>query len=139
SLFKPNVVSVADGVWLVQGGFPQKIMNVYLIDDGDGVLCFDAGIRAMTRQIGPVAAGLGGLTRVVLGHGHPDHRGAAPGLGVPVYVHEADKADAETDGGMKDIDFSDLPIHARLLMPRLLKWWDGGPVEIAETFKEGDE
>src|SRR3954469_1236469 len=90
SLFKPNVVDVAEGVWAVQGGFPSKVMNVYLIKDGDGVVCFDAGIRAMTRQIGPVAAGLGGLTRIVLGHGHPDHRGAAPGLAAPVFSHPAE-------------------------------------------------
>jgi glyoxylase-like metal-dependent hydrolase (beta-lactamase superfamily II) len=34
---------------------------------------------------------------------------------------------------------STLPIHVRILMPRLLKWWDGGPVKITDTFKEGDE
>jgi glyoxylase-like metal-dependent hydrolase (beta-lactamase superfamily II) len=26
-----------------------------------------------------------------------------------------------------------------MLFPRLLKWWDGGPVQIDETFKEGDD
>src|SRR3954453_7903382 len=114
-------------------------MNVYLVRDGDGVLAWDAGIKSMTKGISAAAAGLGGLTRVVLTPPPPYPRGAAPGLGVPVYVHEADKADAETDGGMKDIDFPELRIHARLLMPRLLKWWDGGPVQIAQTFKEGDE
>jgi|RhiMetdeSRZDD1v2_1073273.scaffolds.fasta_scaffold03248_6 glyoxylase-like metal-dependent hydrolase (beta-lactamase superfamily II)/predicted ester cyclase len=140
SLFKPNVVTVADGVWLVQGGFPQKVMNVYLIQDGDGVLCFDAGIRAMTRQIGPVAAGLGGLTRVVLGHGHPDHRGAAPGLGVPVHCHPDEVADAEGDGGAHYFDFSRLERgFARVGMPFLLKSWDGGPVKIEGTVSEGDQ
>jgi glyoxylase-like metal-dependent hydrolase (beta-lactamase superfamily II)/predicted ester cyclase len=140
SLFKPNVVSVADGVWLVQGGFPSKVMNVYLIEDGDGVLCFDAGIRAMTRQIGPVAAGFGGLTRIVLGHGHPDHRGAAPGLGLPTFCHPDEVADAEGDGGVHYIDFSRLEHwFARVTMPRLLKNWDGGPVRIEGTVSEGDE
>jgi steroid delta-isomerase-like uncharacterized protein len=140
SLFKPNVVTVADGVWLVQGGFPQKVMNVYLIRDGEGVLCFDAGIRGMRRQIGPVAAELGGLTRVILGHGHPDHRGAAPGLGVPVFCHTAELADAEGDGGAHYFDFSQLERgYARLAMPFLLKAWDGGPVKIEGTFSEGDE
>ncbi len=28
---------VADGVWLVRGGFPAKMMNVYLIEDDGGV------------------------------------------------------------------------------------------------------
>jgi hydroxyacylglutathione hydrolase len=140
SLFRPNVVTVADGVWLVQGGFPSKVMNVYLIKDGDGVLCFDAGIRAMTRQIAPVAAGFGGLTRIVLGHGHPDHRGAAPGLGAPVFCHPDEVSDAEGDGGEHYIDFSRLERwFARVAMPRLLRSWDGGPVKIERTISEGDD
>ncbi len=140
SLFKPDVVTVADGVWLVKGGFPAKIMNVYLIKDGDGVACFDAGIRAMKRQIGPVAAGLGGLTRVILGHGHPDHRGAAPGLGVPVFCHPAERSDAEGDGGAHYFNFSHLERgFARIGMPLLLRLWDGGPVKIEGTLSEGDE
>jgi glyoxylase-like metal-dependent hydrolase (beta-lactamase superfamily II)/predicted ester cyclase len=140
SLFKPNVVNVADGVWLVQGGFPSKVMNVYLIEDGDGVLCFDAGIRAMTRQIAPVAAGFGGITRIILGHGHPDHRGAAPGLGAPVFCHTDEVADAEGDGGENYIDYSRLEHwFARVTMPRLIRAWDGGPVKIEGTVSEGDE
>ncbi|WP_231995946.1 hypothetical protein [Mycobacterium sp. 852002-51163_SCH5372311] len=39
---------VAHDVWLVRGGPPDKIMIVYFIRDGSGVLAFDAGIRAMT-------------------------------------------------------------------------------------------
>jgi hydroxyacylglutathione hydrolase len=140
SLFKPNVVNVADGVWLVQGGFPSKVMNVYLIKDGDGVLCFDAGIRSMARQIGPVAAGLGGVTRIVLGHGHADHRGAAPGLGAPAFCHTAEVSDAEGDGGEHYFDFSRLERwFARFGMPLLLKSWDGGPVKIEGTLSEGDD
>jgi glyoxylase-like metal-dependent hydrolase (beta-lactamase superfamily II)/predicted ester cyclase len=140
SLLKPNVVSVAEGVWLVQGGFPAKVMNVFLIRDGDGVLCFDAGVRAMKRQIGPVAAEFGGLTRVILGHGHPDHRGAAPGLGVPVFCHPAEVSDAEGDGGRHYFDFSKLEhAFARFGMPLFLTMWDGGPVKIEGTFSEGDE
>lgn len=140
SLFKPNVVNVADGVWLVQGGFPSKVMNVYLIKDGDGVLCFDAGIRSMVRQIAPVAAGLGGLTRIVLGHGHADHRGAAPGLGSPVFCHTAEVSDAEGDGGAHYFDFSRLEHwFARFGMPFFLKSWDGGPVKIEGTLSEGDD
>ena len=130
---------VAEGVWLIRGGFPEKTMNVYLVRDGDGVLAWDAGIKSMVNGIAAAAAGLGGLTRVVLGHGHQDHRGAAPGLGVPTYVHEADRAITEGDGGFSGMDFTKLPPHARLLMPRLLKWWDGGPVELAGTFAEGEE
>jgi glyoxylase-like metal-dependent hydrolase (beta-lactamase superfamily II) len=130
---------VAEGVWLVRGGFPMKTMNVYLISDGDGVMLFDAGIRQMTRTLGAVGASMGGITRILLGHGHPDHRGAAPGLGVPVLCHEAERADAEGDGGAHYFDYSQLNPLGRLLMPRLIKSWDGGPVKIADTVSEGDE
>jgi glyoxylase-like metal-dependent hydrolase (beta-lactamase superfamily II)/predicted ester cyclase len=140
SLFKPKVERVADDVWMVAGGFPSKVMNVYLIKDGDRVIAFDAGIRAMTKAIASVAAGIGALDRVVLGHGHPDHRGAAPGLGVPVFCHPDEVADATGDGGEHYFDFSKLEHgFARIAMPRLLKSWDGGPVEIAGTVSEGDE
>src|SRR4051794_20108 len=62
---------IAEGVWVVRGGFPARTMNVYLVRDGDGVLCFDAGIKDMTAAVAAAARELGGLTRIVLGHGHP--------------------------------------------------------------------
>ena len=58
---------VADGVWVVRGGFPIKTMNVYLIRDGDGVTVFDAGIKAMGPALQAVCAQYGGARRVVLG------------------------------------------------------------------------
>jgi steroid delta-isomerase-like uncharacterized protein len=130
---------VADGVWLVRGGFPMKTMNVYLIRDGDGVMLFDAGIRGMTRMLAAVGLSMGGITRVLLGHGHADHRGAAAGLGVPVLCHEAERADAEGDGGAHYMDPSQLNPLGRLLLPRMIAGWDGGPVPIAGTVKEGDD
>ncbi len=131
---------VADGVWLVRGGFPMKTMNVYLIEDDGGVTVFDAGIAAMTNSIARAAAKLGGIKRVVLGHGHPDHRGAAPGLDAPVYCHEEEVADSEGDGGMHYFHIERLGMHpARLLMPVMLRAWDGGPVRIEGTVSEGDE
>jgi len=114
-------------------------MNVYLVRDGEGVLLYDAGARTMTRSVAMAAASLGGLTRVLLGHGHADHRGVAPGLGVPVHCHPAERADAEGDGGEHYFDFSKLNPAGRVLMPRLLRSWDGGPVSIAGTVEEGDE
>lgn len=131
---------VADGVWLVRGGFPLKTMNVYLIEEeGGGVCLFDAGIEDMASGLRAVAATLGGITRVVLGHGHADHRGAAPGLGAPVFCHAAERALAEGDGGRSSFDLSKL----RFPGPAVYRWyldrWDGGPVSIAETFEEGDE
>jgi hydroxyacylglutathione hydrolase len=103
------------------------------------VLVFDAGIRAMTDAVAAAGASLGGITRVVLGHAHPDHRGAAPYLGVPVHCHADDRADAESDGGLHYFDFSELKPYARLVYPRLLRMWDGGPVPIAGTLAEGDD
>jgi hydroxyacylglutathione hydrolase len=130
---------VADGVWVVRGGFPGKDMNAYLVRDGDGVLMFDAAIRSMTAALAHAAAQLGGLTRIVLGHGHADHRGAAPGLGVPTFAHADEVADAQGDGGAHYFDLSKLQPHGRLLLGRLLPVWDGGPVTIAGTLAEGDE
>ena len=129
---------IADGVWIVRGGFPRS-MNVYLVRDGDGVLVFDGGIRAMTKAVAAGGAKLGGITRLVLGHEHPDHRGIAPKLGVPVYCHPDGKADAETDGGMHYVDWSKLQQPTRTWMPWMLKMWDGGPVEIAGTVAEGED
>lgn len=130
---------VADGVWVVRGGFPGRTMNVYLLRDGAGVCLFEAGIRAMTPALAAIGAQMGGITRVVLSHAHPDHRGAAPALGAPVYCHPADRADAEGDGGVHYFRFEELDWWARGAFPHLLRMWDGGPVEIAGTVEEGDE
>ena len=131
---------VAEGVWVVRGGFPSKTMNVYLIEDGQGgVTVFDAGIEGMTASIAAAGARMGGINRVVLGHGHADHRGVAPGLGVPVFCHPAEQADAEGDGGAHYFDLTKLNPQARFLMARLLPHWDGGPVQIAGTVDEGDD
>ncbi|HSD80822.1 MAG TPA: ester cyclase [Solirubrobacteraceae bacterium] len=136
---------VADGVWLLRGGFPGRTTNVYLVRDAhpgtgrEGVLVFDAGIRAMAREVAAAAAQLGGITRVVLGHAHPDHRGSAPYLDAPVLCHPADRADAEGDGGDHYFRRERLRPFARPVFPRLRRAWDGGPVTIAGTVEEGDE
>jgi glyoxylase-like metal-dependent hydrolase (beta-lactamase superfamily II)/predicted ester cyclase len=131
--------AVADGVWVVRGGFPGKTFNVYLLRDGDGVALFDAGIHAMTRGLAATGARMGGIRRVILGHGHHDHRGAAPGLGAPVHCHPAEVPIVEGDGGWRTFDFSKLNPIGRFLMPRLLRSWDGGPVQVAGTLSEDDE
>jgi glyoxylase-like metal-dependent hydrolase (beta-lactamase superfamily II)/predicted ester cyclase len=131
---------IADGVWIVRGGFPRKGFNVYFVRDGDGVLMFDAAIRAMTNSLAAAGAQLGGITRVLLGHGHADHRGAAAGLrGIPVLCHVDEVADAEGDGGAHYMDVSKVKGPARWLYPSLLKSWDGGPVQISGTVEEGDQ
>jgi hydroxyacylglutathione hydrolase len=131
--------SIAADVWLLRGGVP-RVMNVYFIVDGGDVTVFDCGIKAMTKQIQAAGESLGGIDRVLLSHAHVDHRGAAPHVRAPVYCHSADKDDAEGDGGLHYADTSKLEfLPARFLMPRLLRQWDGGPVQIAGTVEEDDD
>jgi glyoxylase-like metal-dependent hydrolase (beta-lactamase superfamily II)/ketosteroid isomerase-like protein len=131
---------VAEGVWVVQGQ-PGRC-NVYLIEDDGGVTLFDAGARTMTRAVASAGAKLGGIQRVILGHGHTDHRGVAPALGVPVLCHADEVQDAEGSGGFRywPEGLAGLPTplrQAHRLMHRYA--WDGGPVEIAGTVAEGEE
>jgi glyoxylase-like metal-dependent hydrolase (beta-lactamase superfamily II) len=134
---------VADRVWLVRGGFPRKVMNVYLIEDDDGLTAFDAGIGDMVEGIEAAAAEVGGeVKRVVLGHAHEDHRGAAPGLGAQVLCHvdEVRYAESPVDPMTDYFDISKLEKRGvRFLMPRFLAAWDEGPVKVADSLSEGDE
>jgi hydroxyacylglutathione hydrolase len=130
---------IADGVWLARGGIP-KIMNVYLIEDQDGVTVFDCGVSDMAAPLAAAGARLGGIKRVVLGHADADHRGAAPGLNAPVYCHPAERAAAESSDSYRDYwDRAKLDPRGRNVLWRLIRAWDGGPVEIAGTLTEGDE
>lgn len=132
---------VADGVWLLTGDI-KGAMNVYFIEGPGGeIVQFDAGTKAMTKKNRQVIEEFGGIDRVVLGHAHADHRGTAPGLGLPVYCHPDEVADAKSDASiapymhLKELEFA--PV--RWIFPFLLRRWDGGPVEIAGTVEEGDE
>jgi hydroxyacylglutathione hydrolase len=131
---------VAEGVWVVQG-HPGRC-NVYLIEDEGGVTLYDAGARTMVRTVASAAAKLGGVRRVVLGHGHTDHRGTAPALGAPVYCHPEEVQDAEGSGGWRywPEGLAGLPTPQRQIHRLLHRMaWDGGPVKIAGTLAEGDE
>jgi glyoxylase-like metal-dependent hydrolase (beta-lactamase superfamily II)/predicted ester cyclase len=131
---------VAEGVWVVQGQ-PGRC-NVYLIEDDGGVTLFDAGARTMTRAVATAGAKLGGIRRIVLGHGHTDHRGVAPALGVPVLCHRDEMQDAEGSGGFRywPEGLAGLPTPMRQFHRLLHRFaWDGGPVTIAGTLSEGDE
>jgi glyoxylase-like metal-dependent hydrolase (beta-lactamase superfamily II)/predicted ester cyclase len=137
---------VATGVWVVQGQ-PGRC-NVYLIENGaqhgGGVTLYDAGARTMTRAVASAGAKLGGITRVVLGHGHTDHRGVAPALGVPVLCHPDEVQDAEGSGGWRywPADLAGLPQGSKQVQKLLHRYaWDGGPVQIAGTVseREGDQ
>ncbi len=118
-------------------------MNVYLIVEDDGVTVFDAGIRMMKTQILGGVASHGKLKRIVLGHAHADHRGAARGLvdatGAEVWSHEDEREDVEGDGGMARMSLDKLAFHERIFFKYiLLKLGDGGPVTVGHTLTEGD-
>jgi hydroxyacylglutathione hydrolase len=123
---------VTDGVWLLRGDF-RGAMNIYFLEDGDGVVQFDAKAKAAGEE-------LGGIKRVVLGHAHADHRGTAPYMDVPVLCHPDEVGDAESDTAIAPyMDLSQLPVApVRWIYPTLLRRWDGGAVKIAETVIEGD-
>ena len=135
-----ELTKVADGVWRLAGDF-RKAMNVFLIEDEGGVTMFDAGTKGMAKPIRRAADELGGLRRIVLGHAHADHRGSAPGLDVPVLSHPDEVKDAEGDGGYHTFDIDQIPWwFSRMVYPTVLnRFWDGGPVKIADTVSEGDE
>ncbi len=136
----PQARLVAQGVWVVQGQ-PGRC-NVYLIEDEGGVTLFDAGARTMVRAVAAASAQLGGIRRVVLGHGHDDHRGTAPALGAPVLCHPDEVQDAQGSGGFRywPRDLAELPVPVRQVHRVLHRYFfDGGPVKVAETVREGDE
>jgi glyoxylase-like metal-dependent hydrolase (beta-lactamase superfamily II) len=129
---------IADGVWLLRGG-ALRTMNVFLIREPDGVTAFDAGEPDMAASILRFANKLGGLRRVVLGHGDDDHRGAAPHLGVPVHCHPAEVDHCSVAGPRDYWDLDELPRGVRQVHGFLHKTvWNGDPVEIAGTLDEGD-
>ncbi|HEX4186355.1 MAG TPA: ester cyclase [Solirubrobacteraceae bacterium] len=131
---------VAEGVWVIQGQ-PGRC-NVFLIEDEGGVTLFDAGARTMTRAVASAGARRGGIRRVVLGHGHTDHRGTAPALGVPVLCHPDEVQDAQGSGGFRywPEGLRGLPPGMRQMHRLMHRYaWDGGPVEISGTLTEGEE
>jgi hydroxyacylglutathione hydrolase len=131
---------VADGVWLLRGDF-RGAMNIYFIEDGDGVVQFDAGTKSMRKKAAEAARERGGLKRIVLGHAHADHRGTAPYLGAPVFCHPDELTEAEGDKAVTPyFNLSLLPVApVRWLYPFLLRRWDGGAVKVNGTVSEGDE
>jgi glyoxylase-like metal-dependent hydrolase (beta-lactamase superfamily II) len=134
--------AVADGLWVLRGGL-LRTMNVYLVRDDErgGVLVFDAGEKGMAASIVAAAAAHGGISCVVLGHGDTDHRGAAPALRAyaDVLCHPDAVEQVQGSGGRDYWRPETLPLDVRLLhgfSHRFL--WDGGPVHVDGTIREGD-
>jgi len=128
---------VAEGIWRVTVGRPLQI-NVFLIREDEGVAVFDSASKQLGPKIRAAADTLGGATRVIVGNAHADHRGGAKALGAPVHCHVDERADMEGDGGEHYFDFSQLPFYARPLTAHLMRSWDDGPLEVAQTLAEGD-
>ena len=97
-------------MWLLRGG-ARKTMNVYLLEDDGGAIAFDAGEKGMAPAIAAAAERMGGLKRVVLGHGDTDHRGSAPALSkiAPVLCHPDAVEQAQGSGGRDYWDQDKLP------------------------------
>lgn len=110
---------VADDIFQVQLPLPfaLRIVNCYLLRDGDGWAVVDCGLHSPGGAEGWQAAfdtlGIGAeqITRIVLTHAHPDHYGMAGWLqaqsGAPVLLSAAER------------DFA------------LAQWHDGGPALLA--------
>src|SRR4051795_10776715 len=112
----PRLEPIAPRVWLLRGGLTRN-MNVYLIEDGDGVVVFDAGEKGMGGAVAAAAERMGGLKQVVLGHADTDHRGSAPALSrlAPVLCHPDAVAQAQGSGGRDYWDMGRLPLGIRVL------------------------
>ena len=133
---------VADGVRVLRlrpPGRVQRLVNIYLLDDGGKVTVFESGSVGMAGAIAKAASSLGGIERVVLSHAHTDHRGGASKLGAPVLCHPDERADVEGDGGEHNFDWSKArnPL-IRMIGPRTVQRMDGGPVKVDATLSEGD-
>jgi glyoxylase-like metal-dependent hydrolase (beta-lactamase superfamily II) len=115
-------------------------MNVFFIREGDSVACFDSGSREMAGELRRLAARMGGVSRVVLSHAHPDHRGGARGIGAPVWCHPDEQRDVEGDAGRhywaRGVGSSRKLDLVRGLVMGTLR--DAGAVSVAGTLREGD-
>jgi glyoxylase-like metal-dependent hydrolase (beta-lactamase superfamily II) len=136
----PRLEPIAPHVWLLRGGL-TKLMNVYLIEDEGQVVVFDAGEKGMAKAIAAAAARLGGISKVVLGHGDTDHRGSAPALSkvAPVLCHPDAVGQAEGSGGRDYWQMERLPPFVRQVHRFQHRFvWDGGPVTISGTVSAGE-
>src|SRR5260370_38187282 len=118
---KPGeTIEIRPGVFWARLALPFRLdhVNIYLIEDGDGLALVDAGIdnertRAAWESLlgGPLAGRR--LTRIIVTHFHPDHVGLAGWLcepfGLQLAVGPAEKLIALTIR----LDSARLKYHAR--------------------------
>jgi hydroxyacylglutathione hydrolase len=137
--WSPTLERIAEGVWLLRGDIRHG-MNIYFLEDGDGVVQFDAATEPMTKAVRAVSEKLGPIKRIVLGHSHTDHRGTAPGIDAPVFCHTDEVRYAEMDEWPDYWEMSKLPVGwVRRIYPFLHRRWDAGGVKIAGTVTEGEQ
>ena len=125
----------------------SRLINYYLVEDGDALTLIDAGIPGYRRDLDSTLAALGrspgDIQAIVLTHAHADHIGIAEKLraeaGVPVYVHRADEELAHTRKEPKR-ERSFLPYlrHGAALGLIAHMAHNGFPPKIAEVTTFGD-
>ncbi len=76
----------------------DRMVNFYLVEDGDGITVVDAGLpghyRQLTEALARLAHPISDVRAVLITHGHPDHIGLAERIraeaGATIWVHPAD-------------------------------------------------
>jgi glyoxylase-like metal-dependent hydrolase (beta-lactamase superfamily II) len=115
-------------------------MNIYFLEDGDGVVQFDAGTKAMTKKARAAAEELGGVKRIVLGHATPTTAAPRPRWASGPLPSRRSRRRRKRRRDRPYMDLSQLPVApVRWIYPFLLRRWDGGAVKIDGTVSEGDE
>lgn len=106
-----TITEVAAGVYWLEMPLPMslKYINLYLLDDGDGWVLVDTGIRGdetrgLWQQIFDTQLGGRPIKRVICTHMHPDHTGQAGFVceywQAPLYMSYAEYYQARSMGNM---------------------------------------
>lgn len=119
----PSVHQAAEGVWVATG----TDVNWVLVAEGDDLTLVDTGYPAdlprVISSLEGIGRGLGGVSAIVLTHGHPDHIGGAERLrverGVPVLVFADEVPNAR---GEVIEEVSRLQVLRAAWRPLVLRW-----------------